>query len=249
MPCLSSGLPWVNPGGAPLHDEPARAGGRIRQHRVRVGDAAVADPLLAAVDTVSHDAAVFLHAVRRGLQGAQIAAGVGLGGAVGEQQALFGDARQPEFLLLRRGPDGDRVAAQKRRQDGGGDAQVDPRHLLADAVHVERAAAEAAELLRNEQELDAELVRAAHVPHDLQRAFVARVERDQLLVRQPLLGELLERFHAQFECLGVNHDRRLSFPGHSFPREPGRPVPAGTPGCRRRFPRPPPGKSAPWDSC
>ena len=103
-------------------------------------------------------------------------------------------------------PDGDRVAAQEGRQHRGGDAQVDARHLFADAVHVERAAAEAAELLGNEQELDPQLVRAAHVPHDLERALVARVQRDQFLVRQPLLGEIPQRFQAQFQCLCGNHD-------------------------------------------
>ena len=61
--------------------------------------------------------------------------------------------------------------------------EVDPRHLLADAIHVECAAAEAAELLRNKQELNPELVRAAHVTHDFQRAFVARVQGDEFLRR------------------------------------------------------------------
>ena len=46
--------------GALLHDEPTRAGGRIRQNRVSVGHSAVADPLLAAVDLVAGDA-VALH--------------------------------------------------------------------------------------------------------------------------------------------------------------------------------------------
>ena len=41
-----------------LHDEPARTAGRVRQNRVGVGDAAVADPLLAAVDLVADDPAV-----------------------------------------------------------------------------------------------------------------------------------------------------------------------------------------------
>ena len=73
-------------------DEPARTRGSIRQDRVGVGDAAVADPLLAAVDLVADDLAVFDDAIGGGLQRSQIAAGFGLGRAVGEQQSLFGDA-------------------------------------------------------------------------------------------------------------------------------------------------------------
>ena len=104
---------------------------------------------------------------------AQIAARFRLGGAVGEQQSFFRDARQPDLLLLRSGADRDRIAAQERGQHGRGDAQIDARHLFADAIHIEGAAAHAAELFGNEQELNAQLVRAAHVPDDLERAFVA----------------------------------------------------------------------------
>jgi hypothetical protein len=108
---------------------------------VSVGDSAVADPLFAAVDLVADDAVVLHHAVGSGLQGSQIAARFRFGGAVGEQQSLFRDARQPDFLLLRSGADRDRIAAQKRGQHRGGDAQIDARHLFADAVHIEGAAA------------------------------------------------------------------------------------------------------------
>jgi hypothetical protein len=41
--------------------------------------------------------------------------------------------------------------------------------------------------------LNAQLVRAAHVPDDLQRAFVAFIQLDQLFVRQAFLGEIPER--------------------------------------------------------
>jgi len=71
------------------------------------------------------------------------------------------------FLLVRRGADRDGVAAEKRSQHGGGDAQIDSRHLFADDVHIEGAATEAAELLGNKQKLNAQLVRAAHMPNDL----------------------------------------------------------------------------------
>ena len=42
------------------------------------------------------------------------------------------------------------------------------------------------------------------------RALVARVQLDQFLVRQLLLGEVLERFHAQFQCLLGDHAWLLS---------------------------------------
>ena len=97
------------------------------------------------------------------------------------------------------------IAAQERGQHRGGDAQIDARHLFADAVHIEGAAAHAAELFGNKQELNAQLVRAAHVADDLQRAFVARIQLDQLFVGQTLLGEVPERFQTQFQCLVGNH--------------------------------------------
>ena len=149
--------------GALFHDEPARPAGSVGQDGVRVGDAAVADPLLAAGDLVPVNAAVLDHRLGRGLQGAEVAAGFRLGGAVGEQHAFFGDAASSNLLLLRRGADADRVAAQEGGQHGCGHAQVDARHLFADAVDVERAAAHAAEFFGNEQELNAQLVGAAHV--------------------------------------------------------------------------------------
>ena len=54
-----------------------------------------------------------------------------------------------------------------------------------------------------------ELVRAAHVAHDFERAFVALVQVDQLLVRQPFLGEVPQRFQTQFQCLVGDHDAPL----------------------------------------
>ena len=155
-------------------------------------------------------------ALGRGLQRAQIAARIRLGGAVGEQDALFGDARQPELLLLRRGADGDRIAAQESGQHRRRDAQIDARHLFANAVDVERAAAEAAVLFGNEQKLDAQLVGAAHVADDLERALVALVQVDQLLVGQPFLGEVPQRFQTEFQCLLGDHRRCLPLPERSL---------------------------------
>ena len=81
--------------------------------------------------------------------------------------------------MLRSGADGDRIAAEKRGQHGRGDAQVDARHLFADAIHIEGAAAHAAELFGNEQELNAQFVRTAHMADDLERTFVALIQLDR----------------------------------------------------------------------
>ena len=41
--------------------------------------------------------------------------------------------------------------------------------------------------------------------HDIERAFVALVQRDQFFVGQPFLGELPQRFQTQLQCLLGNH--------------------------------------------
>ena len=213
MPCLSLRLVVGETRRALLHYEPTRAARRIRQNRVGVGDAAVADPLLAAVDLVADDLAVLHHAIRRGLQRPQIAARVRLGGAVGEQHAFLGDARQPELLLLRRGADGDRVAAQEGGEHRGGNAQVDARHLLADAVHVEGAAAESAVLLGNKQKLNAQLVRAAHV-FARSRAGIRRARPARSVLRPAIASwrNPCSDFQTQLQSLFGDHHRvpRLS---------------------------------------
>ena len=176
-----------------FHDEPTRTAGRVGQNRVGIGDSAVADPLFIAVDFVADDPAVFGDAVCRGAQRSQIAAGFRLGGAIGKQQSFFRDARQPDFLLLRGGADSDGIASQERGQHRRGDAQIDARHLFANAVHVEGPAAHAPELFRDEQELNAQLVRAAHVADDFERTFVAFIKLPEYFIRQTFLGEVLER--------------------------------------------------------
>ena len=113
-----------------------------------------------------------------------------LRGAVGEQQSLFRNTRQPGFLLLRSGADRDGIAAQERGQHGRGDAQIDARHFFAHAIHIEGAAAHPAEFFGDEQELNAQLVRTAHVTDNIERAFVRGIQFQELFVRQTFLGKV-----------------------------------------------------------
>ena len=160
---------------ARVDHEPARPTGSEREHRAEIGDAAVRDPLLGAGELVAAHVAVLDHRGGRRLHRREIAAGVGLGRAVGHQQALLGDPRHPALLLLGRAADGDRFGAEKRRQHGGRDAEIDRGHALADPIDVDRLAAHPAELLRYEEQLDAELL-AAHAAHGLLGKLVALVE-------------------------------------------------------------------------
>src|SRR5271167_1957588 len=96
-----------------FHDEPAWPYGRVGQYGVSIGDATVADPLLAAVDLVANDLAVFLDAIGGRLQRAQVAAGFRLRRAVGEQNSFFSDATQPFLLLLRSGAESYGIAAKE----------------------------------------------------------------------------------------------------------------------------------------
>ena len=79
--------------------------------------------------------------------------------------------------------DQDRVAAQEGGEHRGGDADVDPCHPLADPVRVERAAAQTAVLLGDEDQMDAEVV-AAHRAHGLLGAGVVAVEVEPAARRQ-----------------------------------------------------------------
>ena len=160
-------------------DEPTRTAGRVGQHRVSAGDSAVADPLFIAVDFVSDHAAILQDRVCRSTKSSQIASGFRFRCAVGEQQPFVRDAAQPEFLLLRRRAYSDRIAAKKGSQHGSCDPEIDPRHLLTNAVDIERPSAHAAELFRNEQELNAQLVGTAHVADDFDGALVALIKFDQ----------------------------------------------------------------------
>ena len=172
-----------------LHDEPARASRREREHGGDLGHAAVADPLLATVEPVADDPAALLDARGGGAEGGEIAARLGLRGSVGHEEPLLGDAGQP-VALLRGGPaDADRVAAEERREERRGHAHVDARERLARAVDVEGAGSHPAGLLGHEEQLHPQLG-AAHLAHEIERHLVACVEVEQHLVGKTLLGEV-----------------------------------------------------------
>jgi hypothetical protein len=100
-----------------------------------------------------------------------VAARIRFGGAVGVQGALLGHLGEPEALLVGRGAEEYGVAAEERREDAGGHADVDAGHLLAHPVDIDRSAAHPAVLLGNEQQLDAQLV-TAHAPDNVLWAHI-----------------------------------------------------------------------------
>ena len=108
-----------------FEDEKGIAIGREGHDGVHVGDAAVGDELLVAVQTIADDPAILLDPIGARADGGQIAARCGFGDGIGHQQPLFGDARQPLGLLFRRASDQDRVQAKGGSQHRAGQAQVD----------------------------------------------------------------------------------------------------------------------------
>ena len=85
-----------------------------------------------------------------------------------------------------------RITSQESSQHRGGDSEVDARHLFTNAVDIECAAPHATEFFRNEQELNSQLVGAAHVAHDVDRTLVALIEFGQNFVGQALLGKFFQ---------------------------------------------------------
>ena len=186
-----------------LEDEPGGAGRRVRQDRVDVGVAAVADPLLGAVEPVAGDLPVLDDGRRRRLQRPEVAPGGRLGRPVGEEDSLLGDPAEPELLLLLGPAEGDRVGTEERREDPGRHAEVDRRDELAGPVDVPGAPAEAAVLLGDEDELDPEGVRVAHLADGVLGELVVVVE-----LQEPRDGELLLREVAkalQGHLEGIQH--------------------------------------------
>jgi len=138
-----------------LYDEPARASRGVGENRVGIGDSSIADPLLVAIDLVTDNLAVFENGICCCLERAEIAAGFGLGGAIGKQDSFFGDAAEPVLLLLWGCADGDGIAAQESCEHRRRDPQVDVRHLFADEIDIEGTAAETSAVFRNKQKLNA----------------------------------------------------------------------------------------------
>ena len=196
------------PLGAAVKDEPGRPARGTGQDRVLVGDAAVADPLLAAVQPVSGDRPAVQHGSRGCLQRGEVAARVGLRRTVGVQDAAFGDLGEPLALLLWRGADEYRVAAEEGGEHAGGDPHVEPGHLLADPVDVDRAAAHPAVFLGDEQQLDAQLV-AAHAPDQVNGALIVVVELEQPFVGERVADEVPDGLQHHGERLGVEAGPRL----------------------------------------
>ena len=85
--------------GAGVDHEPARPAGSEGEDGVEVGDAAVADPLLGAGDPVAGHGPVVADRLCGRLQRSEIAARLGLRGAVGEQDSLLGDPAHVLALL------------------------------------------------------------------------------------------------------------------------------------------------------
>ena len=145
MPCLSSFLPTPRPGVPFSTTKKLGPAGVLARIVYRSATPPLVMNCLAAVQAVAGDPAVGVEdRVGRRLERGDVAARLRLGHAVGDDQALGRDARQPALLLLRRAAHQDRIGAQADRQERGGHAQIPGRHLLAHAADVARAAAEAA---------------------------------------------------------------------------------------------------------
>ena len=87
-------------GGILFNDKPAGSAGSFGENGIKVGKSAVADPLLVAGDFVSRDFAVLDYGIRYRAQGAEVAAGFRLRGAIGHKKSFLADARHPPLPLL-----------------------------------------------------------------------------------------------------------------------------------------------------
>ena len=105
----------------------------------------------------------------------------------------------------------DGIAAEEGGKNRSGDTEIDVRHLLTNAIDIKGAASHPSKLFGNEQELNPELVRIAHVPDDFDGAFVALVEFNQRFVGKLFLGEVSKGVQTKFQGLGCNHRDVLYF--------------------------------------
>ena len=158
-----------------LDQKEGRSVGSRGQHRVKLGETAVGDELLGAVDFVALELAVFEHPVGLGSNGRQLAARQRLGHGVGDDQTLVADAAKPVLALLLGGAHHDGIGAEKDGEKGRGHAEVEAGHLLGHAVDVVGRASEPTQLLGNEQEVKPDL-RAEQLLDETERKLVLVVE-------------------------------------------------------------------------
>ncbi len=204
MPCLSSGLPGVKPS-APLSTRnQVGPPGRVGEDRVAVGDAAVADPLLAAADPVADDLAVLLDRHRRGRERARGRCRPGARWRRRRRSARARPARRASRPSARGSPP--TLIGSVPRKVARTPVAI-PRsmrgHGLGHPVDVVGPPAEAAELLRDGQEVEADLPRVVEVLHDLLGEVVAELDLQQLRDREVLLRVLPERREDLVQHLGV----------------------------------------------
>ena len=200
---LVLGLSGGEPGRVLRNDEPRGAVGGHGQHSDHVGNRSVGDPLLSPVDAIPGDDAVLFDSRGGRLHRAEVAACVGLGGAVRKDHTIFRDRTQPALALFVRGSHEDRITAEERREDGSCETDVVPRHHLTDPVRVERATVHPAVHLRDEHQLHAELIRVTHRADDVFWAHVFVVEVELTLRRQFVTDKVAERLEHHQEGVGV----------------------------------------------
>ncbi len=155
---LLLGLAGREAGHILVDHEEGRATGGLREHREEVGIAAVGYELLVAADAVAgHHAVVTDDRSGRGGEGGEVTASLGLGDRISDDGTLFGETAEPLLPLLVGAADQDGVGTQMDDEKAGGDAEADLAELLRDRGHVAGAAAHAAVLLGQEEELQADL--------------------------------------------------------------------------------------------
>ena len=176
-----------------LDDEEGRAVRGLGQDRVEVGDRAVGDELLDPVEPVVRDAAVRVgDPLGLRLEALHVGAGLGFGDAVGDDQSLVGDSRNPVRLLIVGAADSDRVGAERDGQHRRRQTQVDLRELAREAVDVLGAAAHPVVLCRQEDKVEPH-AGPQHRPNDCLGADVLFVPLQPLVERSFAFGEFLER--------------------------------------------------------
>ncbi len=183
-------LPHDDSLGFPGDDEGAHPpvsfrGVGVGENEVPIGDAAVGNPHLAAVEHV-----IVAVAGRRGLNGPDVATSSGLGDTVGSQMELARERAQPLALLLV-GPRDDHGALGERvRFHGGADPGAAPGDFLRDQAALQDPEPESAVLRRDMGVHEPELPR---LPADLHRILARLVVMAGLgndLVSSELAGEV-----------------------------------------------------------